>query len=135
VTITADGETESIWTTERLPNNLLAMAEVALKPDDSLHWNGLPISIEEPLPMAKSHSLHVQRATSVNLPNGTQQSQSNSTAASLGGALWNQDVILKVIDSINPKLISPLDGQAVTASIQRAKNITIQHANGITQAQ
>jgi len=135
VTITADGETKSIWTTESSPQKLLTMADVALNPDDSLHWNGLPISVEKSLPMAISHSLHVQRATSVNVTQGTQQLQSISSAASLGGALWDQDLILKNIDSINPELISPLEGQIVTASIQRAKNIMIQHANGVTQAQ
>jgi uncharacterized protein YabE (DUF348 family) len=135
VSITADGETRSIWTTERLPYNLLTLAEVTLNPDDGLHWNGLPISVDKPLPIAMSHSLQVQRATLVNVTQGTQQFQSSSTAASLGFALWNQGILLKNIDSINPGLISPLDGPAISASIQRAKNITIQHANGITQSQ
>jgi uncharacterized protein YabE (DUF348 family) len=135
VTITADGETKSTWTTERLPLNLLKMADVVLNPHDSLYWNGLPISVEEPLPMAMSFSLNVQRANSVKLTQGTQQLQSSTSAVSLGGALWDQDIILKNIDSIDPGLISPLDGQGITANLQRARNITIQHANGVTQAQ
>lgn len=135
VTITADGESQSFWTTDNLPKNLLKMTAAELGSHDILLWNGLPISVEKPLQSASSYSLQIQRATTVNVVEGTQQQQIFSTDASLGGALWDQGIILKNFDSIEPPLISPLNSQSVTASLLRARHITIQYDNGKTQTQ
>ena len=42
VNITADGESQSLWTTEHQPEILLEMAAVELGPADLLLWNGIP---------------------------------------------------------------------------------------------
>ena len=94
VLITADGVSQSLWTTERIPRNLLEMVDVNLGPQDLLLWNGLPISASEPLPKTASHSLKIRRAAFVTVADGDQRQEINSTEATLGDAIWEQGIIL-----------------------------------------
>jgi uncharacterized protein YabE (DUF348 family) len=134
VLITADGNSQSLWTPERLSGNLLEMAAIDLGPHDLLLWNGLPISADDPLPKEASHSIQIRRAAKVRVADGDQVQQITSTGGTLGEALWEQGIILNNNDYLEPSFESPLRGQDVTAEIQRARVITIQHTSGKTQA-
>ncbi|MFC1996204.1 ubiquitin-like domain-containing protein [Chloroflexota bacterium] len=134
VTITADGDSQSLWTTERLPQNLLEMAAVEIGPQDILLWNGLPITADNPFPKAPSNNLQIHRASLVSLAEGSKKQQIISTEATLGGALWEKGIILKNNDHIVPHFETALNDDAVFAELQRARSITIQHDNGTTQA-
>jgi len=133
VTVTADGESKPLWTTERLPNELLEMAAVELGSHDVLLWNGLPIAVDDLLPEALFHSLQILRAATVSMAEGPHKQQIISTGATLGDALWEQGIIINNIDNLDPPFESTIQGQSFTAELQRARVITIQHANSKTQ--
>jgi uncharacterized protein YabE (DUF348 family) len=134
VTIAADGKTQSLWTTEHQPQKLLELAGITLGPNDNLRWNGIPISIEDTLPKAESHSLQVRRASTVTVTEGTQEHQITSTSATLGQTLWEQGIILSSSDQLEPKSETLLQGSTISAKLQRAREINIQHAGGKIQA-
>ncbi len=129
VTVTADGESNPLWTTERLPEKLLEIAEVQLGSHDVLLWNGLPIAADNLLPKAPFHSLQIRRAATIWMEEDTQKQQIISTGATLGDALWEQGIILNSQDNLNPSFESAIQGQSITADLQRSRVITIQLAN------
>jgi len=133
VLLNADGQTQSLWTTEEQPSIILETAGVELGPDDLLLWNGIPISSEEPLPEAESHSLQIQRASTVSVTDGLQREQIKTTGPTLADALWELGITIYSSDHIDPSLESPLQGQTVNIELQRAREVTIQHAEGSIQ--
>jgi len=133
VTVTADGESKPLWTTERLPYVLLEMAAVELGSHDVLLWNGLPIADDDLLPKASFHSLQILRAATVSMVEGPLQQEIISTGATLGDALWEQGIIINNIDNLDPPFEFTIRDQSFTAELQRARVITIQHANSKTQ--
>jgi len=130
VLITADGEPHPLWTSENQPEALLELASVYLQPGDVLLQNGLPIDPQEALSQAASHSLQIQRATPLTIDGDTFQ----STATTLGAALWEQDILLHNGDLLEPAFETPLRGQPITAELQRGRQITIQSDNDNFQA-
>ena len=110
------------------------MADLQLNPNDKLLWNGLEISARAPLPHATSHSIQIQRATDVSLRDGTQTWEIVSTEPVLGDAIWGHNIFLKDNDIIEPSFETPLQNQTISAEIERARAITIEQKNNITQA-
>jgi resuscitation-promoting factor RpfB len=134
VSITADGQTQSLWTTERQPQKLLDMATVNLGLNDKLLWNGLPVLPEKRLPQALSHCLQIQKASTVKVTENGQQQQFFSTGSTLGQALWDEGITLSASDQLEPGLDTPLQGSEIAAELQRSREISIQHAGGKVQA-
>ena len=134
VFITANGESQSLWTTENQPKILLDMAGVELGTDDLLLWNGIPISKDSPLPISSSYSLQIRRASTVFLTEGSQEQEITSIGATLGEALWGQGISLHSSDQLEPAPETPLQGATVSAELQRSHEITIQHTGGKVQA-
>lgn len=133
VLIAADGESQALWTTETLPQNLFEMSGLKLGPADALLWNGKEISMSEPLPDVSSHSLQIQRASTVSLAEGIQKQQIISTEATLGLVLWEHGIILNSGDQLDPSPETPLLERDITAELLRSREITIQHTGGQVQ--
>jgi len=134
VSITADGKTQSLWTAERQPQKLLDMANINPSPNDHLLWNGIPIEIEKELPKTPSHSLQIQRASTVVVTENGQQSQFATTAPTLGQALWDEGITLNRSDQLEPGFETPTKGSKITAVLLRSREINIRHAGGKVQA-
>ncbi len=134
VLITADGESQTLWTSENQPQTLLDLAAVELGPDDLLLWNGIPISVQEALPNAHSHSLQIQRAATITVTENSKAIKIVSTGATLGQALWEQGIFLLNSDHLEPKPETLLQGQEISAELQRSREVTIQLADGKVQA-
>ncbi len=134
VLISAEGESLPVWTTERQVQNLLRNANIELGYNDLLLWNGAPVHPNESLPKAPSHSLQITRATAVTVTEGAQEYQVNFAGATLGQALWEQDIILHDSDQLEPGADTLLGGEVITANLKRSREISIQHAGGEVQA-
>ncbi len=125
IQIHADGEVFTLLTPERTPVILLAEAGVGLSPDDQIMADGVPVSLDQALPPAKAHSLQVRRATQIALNDGTQEYNFVSTASTLGGALWEQGITLYHSDQLSLPPDTPLEGEAIQASLRRSQTLTI----------
>jgi uncharacterized protein YabE (DUF348 family) len=110
------------------------MAKIELEPKDELRWNGVPVAVEDTLPKASSHSLQIQRASTITLSENGQMRQFPSTAVTLGGALWEQEIFLHSSDQLEPGAETPLDGSEISAELLRSREISIKHAGGKVQA-
>ena len=125
IQIHADGEVHSMLTPERISVILLAEAGVGLSPDDRILADGLPIALDQALPPAPAHSLQVRRATQITLADGSQEYSFASAASTLGEALWEQGIALYHSDQLNPPSDTPLQGQAIQATLKRSQALTI----------
>jgi uncharacterized protein YabE (DUF348 family) len=124
-----------IVTPERLPADLLALASVAFRPGDELIADGHPAALQDLLKPAVSHHLFVIRSVVITLQEDGQVKSMASTAPSLGQALWEAGVVVRVADKLTPSFetslaipgaIQPSVGLKV--SLVRARPITIQLA-------
>ncbi len=127
--VSADGQTQSLWTTERSPAKLLDLANVKLNSADLLLWDGKIIAPGEVLPRGSSPSLQVRRSTKVSLSDAGTHQQIASTGATLGEALWEQGIIIHNSDHLEPGFDAPLKGTVISAELQRGREITIQQVS------
>jgi resuscitation-promoting factor RpfB len=110
VLIIEDESEHSILTVQRKPLKMLQEAQIQLGPQDVLLVNGQELPPDEPLPYSESHSLQVLRASQVSLDVDGESFSFNSTAATLGQALWEQGITLTQADVLQPPPTTPLDG-------------------------
>jgi len=135
VVILADGQYSVIITPERLPVNLLSLASVAFRPGDELIADGYPATLQDLLKPAVSHHLFVIRSVAITLQEDGQVKTMASTAPSLGQALWEAGVVVRVADKITPSLETSLailgaiqPSLGLKVSLVRSRPITIQIA-------
>jgi uncharacterized protein YabE (DUF348 family) len=134
VVITADGESQTLLTTERLPVNLLSQAGVTLNPEDILLVDGKLIEPTEELTIASSYSLQVRRATPITVNDSGQVAQLVSTARTLGEALWDEGIHLYSGDQLEPPSETPLEGTPIQVTITRSQEIEITFTEEVIQA-
>ncbi len=129
VTIQADGLTQTLNTSERLPEKLLNLAEVSLDPDDSLLYLGKAIALDETLPSANSYTLIVRRAVELTIlsPNGEQKI--NTSALTVGQALEHAGFSISAADRLippaNTSLVAIDGGAPLTVEYQPARDLTV----------
>lgn len=122
-----DGEeTRDLWTPERRVANILAQAGVPLFPRDQIIVAGEAVPFEAELPYAPTFSLQIKRAVEIRLVDGDEEILDvfNSTAATLGEALWEAGITLYAADRLTPPPETPLE-QPLTARLQRARQLRI----------
>jgi uncharacterized protein YabE (DUF348 family) len=126
VQVWVDGEIKSFYSTDRLPSLLLTQAGVQFQSADLLLSNGQPVDLAQAFPdSSQSISLQVIRSKFFTFTiNGKQQSI-NSTAPTLGAALWSAGFHLFVADQLSPPASTPLE-PALTASLVSSRQVTIQ---------
>ena len=129
IQIYVDGHLQSMISAERIPVVLLAEAGVNLTPEDQILVDGLPVALDQILPLGKVHSLQVRRVSMVHLQIDEQSLNFSSTASTLGGALWEQNITLFHGDQLDPNPDTPLTGKSIQAKLQRAQELTIHTQN------
>jgi uncharacterized protein YabE (DUF348 family) len=113
-----------IFSAERVPGNLLALAGIAYQEDDRLLVNGNPASFEEQLPYTGAYHLQLKRAVTLTIEDAGASHTINSSAANLAKALEEAGIALQPADRIEPGLETTLDGN-FPVTIHRARPITI----------
>lgn len=125
IRIWADDEATIIHTTETMPQNLLALAGVALFPEDVLLMNGEPVASNQQIPADGEILLAVERARKITL-NGSDGKKYTvySNAGTLKQALNNTHFQYHPADRFTPPITTTLKGPAVFRWIQ-AKPVTV----------
>jgi uncharacterized protein YabE (DUF348 family) len=126
VQVWVDGEIKSITSPNRLPSHLLTEAGVQLQPADLLLSNGRPVDPAQPFPdNSQSITLQVIRSTLFTFTINGKQYHINSTAPTLGAALWSAGFQLFVADQLSPPAATPLE-PGLTAYLAASRQVTIQ---------
>ncbi len=133
VQILADGQVDLQWAVTASPANLLARADVTLFPGDQVLWNGAAVDPLKPLDLGVKDTLQVRRAVPIRLETGGEVHTFNSTAGTLGQALWEQGIELHTADRLVPPAGTPLTS-AVRARLERASALRIQLADEVVEA-
>jgi uncharacterized protein YabE (DUF348 family) len=123
------GEQYRVASTERTPTAWLDAAGLALARADKLTINGIEIDPESALPYAPYYSLNLHQAQTISLSDGEWQNVFNSSAATLGQALWEQGIVTRAADYISLPLDTPLD-HPLEVALVHASPVHIQLAEG-----
>jgi uncharacterized protein YabE (DUF348 family) len=129
MTVNANGDTTSILTLERVPVNILAERNIHLSTDDQILVNGKLSSPEVPLTTGENHSIQVLRAQPIQISINGKDTQLNSSAVTLGDALWEAGIVVNDADRLQPPADTPLE-KPLQASLDRAQLVTIQYNGG-----
>lgn len=124
VRITVDGKTYDLLTTERRPSSFLTQAGITLNPGDALLANGLPVDAAATLPLAQSYTFQVRRPVTVTLNEDGHLHTFQTTAVTLGQALWQNHIQVNPDDALSPGLDTPLTS-ALSANLHRAIPLVI----------
>ncbi|MDX9863463.1 MAG: ubiquitin-like domain-containing protein [Anaerolineaceae bacterium] len=106
-------------TTERLPANILAEADIKLYPGDLVLWNGAPLDPLQPLNTAGYTHLQYIAGSPVRL----QQEQRAFTASgtgTLGNLLFASGIPLTTADQVSASLTAPVSGLEAVSIRQAA---------------
>lgn len=116
-TVLADGQTYTLDTTRRLPQELLAAVEVALGPADRVLYLGSAVPLDQPLPSAAAYTLTVRRAVTLTVvsPDGTQTLQ--TSALTVGQALAEAGFALEAADQLDPPAETPLGEEGASGPL------------------
>jgi uncharacterized protein YabE (DUF348 family) len=109
VRIEVDGAVRMLVTAALRPENILADAGVRLYPGDRVWADGLQLSSGVTLPKAATR-IRVERGLAVTLNVGGTKRQLHSSAPTLGQALWESGIRVRVADSLFPAAGSTLGG-------------------------
>jgi uncharacterized protein YabE (DUF348 family) len=125
IQIWADGVILTISSSDRLPSLLLAQADVQLKPGDLLLSNGKPIDPSQSFPeSSQSISMQVIRSVHVTFSLNGKRYDLNSTAPTLGAALWTAGFPIFMADQLSPPADTPLESD-LSASLTASRLVTI----------
>ena len=118
------GQVYTLSTPERLPARLLAEAKISLSPADRVLYLGALVSLDQPLPEAKSYTLQVRRAVALKLvkPGGQQTIQ--TSAFTVGQALTEAGIPLYAADRLDPPAETPIIGP-LTVTYTPAREYTV----------
>lgn len=117
-----DGRTLTLPTGS--PGDVLAAAGVSLQDGDDVHVDG---SVWVPgTPIANPTVIDVRRARSISISEGGQPSYTvNTSADTVGGALWDAGLQIRQADRVEPSLDMPV-GEGMAITLTRAVPLTIQ---------
>lgn len=120
-------------TAERIVGNIIAQAGIFLFPKDSISIDGNATDANSHLSPGRSHTLQIKQASTILLKTPDGITEIISAAPTLGKALWESGIRIKVGDYLNPSLDTPLVGP-MEAYYTPAREITIQIGNQSIQA-
>jgi uncharacterized protein YabE (DUF348 family) len=111
VTILAssDGLPRSFQSSERFPGNLAQMALLLIFPGDQLIWNGRPVPLDSPLPVAPTYTLQLKQSIPITLTEGEQTRTLYTSAGTLRQALWQAGIRLGQADTLSLSPETPLN--------------------------
>ncbi|GAB4539920.1 MAG: hypothetical protein Fur002_05830 [Anaerolineales bacterium] len=118
-----DGET--IYAAQgNTPQEILDSAGATLGAHDRILLNGLPVSVDAPLPQADGLQLQIRRAWNVTLQTPQGEVLLNTSAFTLGEALREAGISLRASDWLEPPAETPLTGN-LTAKYFPARELTV----------
>ncbi len=118
------GETVTLQSASLRPADWLAKAGWSIGAQDRLTLNGLPVDQNQDLPYQGSLLLQVHRAVVVTLRENGQVATLQSSADTLGEALWESGITLTAADAISMPLETPLQ-TALDVELKRAQPVKI----------
>jgi resuscitation-promoting factor RpfB len=131
VTITIDGQAQTIQTTFSSPLDILRNSGIEVAAADRLSIDGTQTDAEAllmwPVPVSQ---ITIQRAMTISILDGSQQQVIETTAATVGEAVYEAGVTLYLADTIQPDVNSPLSDN-LTITVQRSAPVSIT-ADGVT---
>ncbi len=113
---------------QTIPASILQEGNVALREGDQVFHNGFLIDPNAPL-VSESHALQIKRSVEITLDDAGNISKFLSAAGTLGEALWQQGIILKASDSLNPSAQTTLE-QPLSVELRRGQPVRIVSATG-----
>lgn len=125
---TPEGET-SLRSVERSVDLLLRSAEIPVGANDRLIIDGESASVKSSLSPDTAHTIQVRRAVPVRITIGAQEQSIQSSASTVGGALWEAGVSLNAADHVEPALDTPLV-EPLEVFITPSQPITIKSPEG-----
>jgi uncharacterized protein YabE (DUF348 family) len=130
VKVLADGVISTFVSARRQPTRLLEEAGVHLDRDDVVLSNGQPVDPDEPFPVGlNSISLQLVRPVNFSLQVDGKKIRLQSTASTLGSALWAAGYQLFAADQLTPPPDTPLV-PGLVASLTHSRPLTIQTQSG-----
>jgi resuscitation-promoting factor RpfB len=131
VTVTVDGIAQAVQTTYGNPLDILRQASVEIGDKDRILVDGSETQLNDLLvwPVPAS-AITIQRAMSVNIVDGDQTRSIETTAATVGEALFEAGVTLFLADEVTPDLNAPVNAN-LTVNINRSQPLSIV-ADGVT---
>ncbi|MCD6577356.1 MAG: G5 domain-containing protein [Anaerolineaceae bacterium] len=108
-----------------LAANWLLEAGIHLFPNDRIGYDGIPIPYDFNLPKKNGQHLVYKPAVPVTVQTADESTQFYSGAETLGEALWEHNIFLKVGDDLSLPISTPLN-QAVVVSLLRSQPVRIQ---------
>lgn len=131
VTVTVDGVTQAVQTTYNNPLDILRQANIDIGEKDRILVDGSETQVNDLLvwPVPAS-AITIQRALSVKIVDGDQTRSIETTAATVGQALFEAGITLYLADEVTPDLSAPVTVD-LTVSIHRSQPISI-IADGVT---
>lgn len=133
VLLITDNEAYSFWTTERNPILLFQTAGVDLQPTDRIYLNGRQINPGDFLPNIPVITIRIKSSTPVRIEDEDGFETVQSPKAFLMEALWDVGLELSSSDKLSPGPLTPLTGEAITASLERSKEIVISSGDRVFQ--
>ncbi len=119
-----DGEyIHTLETSERIPAKLLAEAGITLAPADQVLGKGLPLPLEQPLPL-ELETLQVRRAVTVTLVSPEGEQSLATTASTVGGVLYTAGLQLYAVDFVDPPVDTPLSA-GMTITYRPSQTLTV----------
>jgi uncharacterized protein YabE (DUF348 family) len=126
VQVLADGDITSIYSPARTPSDLLTQAKVTIEPGDVILSNGRLVQPTQSFPLdIQAIPLQVVRSATFTLTVDGQAQTLNSTAPTLGSALWAAGFSLYTADLLLPAVSTSLT-PGMAASLTHARPVTIQ---------
>jgi uncharacterized protein YabE (DUF348 family) len=121
-----DGGVEPVRVSVNSPlsANWLLNAGIRLYPNDSVHYRGISIPYDLNLPARNGQQLVYKPAVPVIIRTGEEEIRFYSGAQTLGEALWENNIFLKISDDLSLSSDTLLD-QAVNVTLLRSQPVRI----------
>ncbi len=128
IQIFADGQTISLNTAERRPENIILEAGLLLFPQDRLLVDGVSVGENSIIAPASSHSIQVLRGTAIELQTEDGTFRFTTDTDILADALWKENIEIFEADHLSVPLNTTLDGTPLSVELIRSKPLLVQLA-------
>ena len=125
IQIFADGQTISLNTAERRPENIILEAGLLLYPHDRLLVDGLFVGENSIMSPAESHSIQVLRGTDIELQTEDGIFHFTTDTDILADALWKENIEIFEADHLSVPLNTILDGTPLIVELIRSKPLLV----------
>jgi len=122
--VTILNQPAGFWSLEDIPANWLLFAGLRLFPGDRVYWNGEALDPSQPILPAGQVDLQLRRGRAVEILSDGRALQFHSAAFSLGQALLENNIHLRLSDRMTGLFSQPLD-QSTSLALQMARPVRV----------